>query len=201
MATAARQPGPRALYALLAVSILIMSIGLGYLTTYNDPSQEGSGSGQESSSGAQVSAGPGSDSTRTNPSASPSGQLDPPNQSGSAVVPDPGATTQAPIQGTSPTLAERMIAFVEKYYALLPDNTAAAWKLLAPSMQAMGRGSYAAFWGGIRSVDVGDMQVNGDALQITCVVTYVRKSTQTSTETQTLSLVENGDSFLIVSQT
>ncbi len=87
-------------------------------------------------------------------------------------------------------------AFTEAYYATVPGNLDAGWSMLSPSYQKeLGRGSYDGFWGGIESVDLGSVDVDGNT--VTYEITYTRTDGSTSEETKQLTLQPSGDSYLI----
>lgn len=103
----------------------------------------------------------------------------------------PGSGTSAtPSPAGEPTAAELAQA-VTDYYALLPDDTDAAWGLLTPSYQrqAGGRDSYDGFWNTIDTVTA--TNVDGTSPnQARATLTYVLKSGhRTSTERRSFRLV------------
>ena len=70
---------------------------------------------------------------------------------------------------------------------------------LTPKMQKSsgGREGYETFWGGIKSVDVGDVQANADSGVVTAALTFVRQDDSKSAEIHKLTVVRDGDSWLI----
>jgi serine/threonine protein kinase len=87
--------------------------------------------------------------------------------------------------------------FVEDYYARMPDDTDVGWSMLDGSLKSQGKDNYEAFWSGIASVDVS----NVTAVSPTSVVydiTYVRTDGSTSSEHKTITLDEQGGSYVIV---
>ena len=90
---------------------------------------------------------------------------------GSPDAPESSADTPAPIE-TAPAPEGRgrgRAAFVEDYYAVLPDDTESGYALLAPSYQdATSYADYDGFWSGIDDVVVQDTAPAGtDAVDVT----------------------------------
>ncbi len=88
--------------------------------------------------------------------------------------------------------------FVTDYYALLPDDTDAAWALLSPEMQAAigGVGDYEAFWNTVASVQVDDT-TSPEANAVDVTLTYVTDA-GSEQETRRIEVAEQGDGFVIV---
>jgi hypothetical protein len=74
---------------------------------------------------------------------------------------------------------------------------------LTPKMQQAsgGREGYETFWSGIKSVDVGDVQADAEAGEVTVGLTFTTKDGTKSEETHTITVVRDGDSWLIDSDT
>ena len=64
-----------------------------------------------------------------------------------------------------------------------------------------GREGYETFWSGIKSVEVGDVESNADTGEVTAQLTFVRQDDSKSDETHRLTVVRDGDSWLIDSDT
>lgn len=82
---------------------------------------------------------------------------------------------------------------VVDYYGLLPDDTEDAWQMLGPDARASSGGydDYAAFWGGIDSVEVGDTSVDGHLVSVD--LTYDGNDS----ETRQLRMEQRGDVWII----
>jgi hypothetical protein len=74
---------------------------------------------------------------------------------------------------------------------------------LTPKMQSSsgGRAGYEAFWSGIRSVDVGDVQADAGTGVVTARLVFTKQDGGKSDETHKLTLVRDGGSWLIDSDT
>ncbi len=88
--------------------------------------------------------------------------------------------------------------FVSDYYALLPGDTQAAWKLLSSDMQAEvgSYGDYEGFWSTIDSVTVDDT-TSVDAGTVEVTLTYTTDGTSEQ-EVRQIDLTRQGDGFVIV---
>ena len=79
----------------------------------------------------------------------------------------------------------------------MPDDLDAGWAMLSPAMQdRVGRDSYDGFWATIESTDATDVRAVG-ADQVAARVTYRRTDGSVTTEDQVLTLVPDGDGYLI----
>jgi hypothetical protein len=94
-----------------------------------------------------------------------------------------------------------MERFIKGYYrdvteARKRDQT---WAELTPAMQEKsgGRKAYDQFWSQFKSVDVGATKADPQAGTVTVDVTFKRDSGEDTEETHVLTLVKNGDSWLI----
>ena len=118
---------------------------------------------------------------------------DRPTASSGATPTEPSATRVQP-GFHEPTTAELSQA-VTDYYALLPDDTDAAWQRLTASYQRQtgGRDSYEGFWNDIDTVTATAVSATApDRAQAT--VTYVEKSgNRKSTERRSFRVVRSGD--------
>jgi serine/threonine protein kinase len=109
-------------------------------------------------------------------------------------------TTTAP-----PQTDAQLTRFIESYYQDVTkekqrDKT---FDQLTPKMQQAsgGREGYETFWSGIKSVDVGDVQADAEAGEVTVGLTFTTKDGTKSEETHTITVVRDGDSWLIDSDT
>lgn len=122
------------------------------------------------------------------------------SSSSSSSTSKTSTTTTAP-----PKSDAQLTRFIESYYRDVTkqgkrDDTFAQ---LTPKMQqdSKGRAGYEAFWSGIKSVDVGDVQSNADTGVVTASLTFTRQDDSKSDETHKLTVVRDGDSWLIDSDT
>ena len=135
------------------------------------------------------------------PSATPSGapattadseaSTDAPSQS-TASTP---ASTPTPTPTTSEIPAAELTKAVTDYYALLPDDTDAAWDRLTPAYQSKtgGQKSYERFWNTIDSVTVTSAKATGPT-SVEAAISYVEKSSDAkSSERRSFTLVRDGD--------
>jgi len=96
--------------------------------------------------------------------------------------------------------AKQMEDFVNGYFATMPGGTDQGWRQLAPRMQAeVGRGSYDAFWGSIRDVQVTNASAHPKNLTVSLDITYTRADGSVSRESQLLTLQRRGGGLLIAS--
>jgi serine/threonine protein kinase len=128
------------------------------------------------------------------------GQAVPPAASAPAPAPTTGAapsTTRPP--PTSSTPAPQPVGdpvdFVRNYYALLPENTDAAWALLSPQAQAAsgGRGQFDAFYARIDDVAVKDVRQTGDGT-VEATVVFDPRDGGTTSERYRFVITEEGGS-------
>ncbi len=110
----------------------------------------------------------------------------------------PPPTTSSPDGDAPAPASDDPEQFVADYYSLLPDDTAAAWPLLSPDMQAEvgSYEDYEGFWSTIDAVTVDDTAPSGsNAVDVTLTYTTDGSSEQ---ETRRIELEETDDGFLIV---
>lgn len=104
---------------------------------------------------------------------------------------------------SGPPTASQLASAISGYYALLPDDTDAAWARLTPSFQAGKAGPrsyFNSFWGGFRSVTASD--VSGSAPNTaTATIRYVANDGSVTVERDTFRLVRQGGVLKIDSQT
>jgi hypothetical protein len=86
------------------------------------------------------------------------------------------APTTAPAPTTSPVVAGNTIAFVQRYYSLLPGDPDAAFALLGPTAQSQsgGRAAFTNFYGTVAQVAVEDARATGDNT-VSATVRFVLK--------------------------
>jgi len=113
----------------------------------------------------------------------------------------PTDTQPTDTQQTSDDTAEPAVgdpaAFVEDYYAVMPDDTDAGWSMLGGDLKSQGRASYEEFWSGIESVDVSNV-IAESPTSVVYDITYVTTDGTQSYEHKRILLDEDGDSYLIV---
>ena len=119
------------------------------------------------------------------------GEVSTPEPSSSAPTAD--ATTPATPAGSAGAREQT----VDTYFDTVPDDLDAGWAMLSPAMQdRVGRDSYDGFWATIESTDATDVRAVG-ADQVAATVTYRRTDGSVTTEDQVLTLVPDGDGYLI----
>ena len=110
-------------------------------------------------------------------------------------------TTQAPSTTTTQggQLSDQQLSrFIRSYFKDVTRDRDTTWQQLTPRMQqaAGGRDGYEGFWQSIEEVKVDNLQSDAAAGTVTATLTYKRKDGDT-TEQHKLTVVEQGDSFLI----
>jgi hypothetical protein len=114
----------------------------------------------------------------------------------SETADDPTTTASSPSSGTPAPGggAERAVA---DYYALLPEDTAAAWDRLSPALQddIGGYGKYDGFWRTVDDVTVDDTSSDGGV--VTVDLTYASADGGVESETRELEMTRTGDGWLV----
>ena len=111
-----------------------------------------------------------------------------------AQTPSPTATPT-----TSEIPAAELTKAVTDYYALLPDDTDAAWERLTPAYQSKtgGKKSYEDFWKTIDSVTVTSAKATGPN-SVEAAISYVEKSgNKKSSERRSFTLVDSDGTLKI----
>jgi hypothetical protein len=124
----------------------------------------------------------------TDPSADSSGA------GGTSGKANPGGSAPS---GADPSSSASREAFVEDYYAVLPDDTETGWSMLSPGFQQE-VGSYEdydGFWSTIDSVTVEDTQAAGPGAVDTTLVYTTDGSSQS--EVRRIELTRSGDGYVI----
>jgi len=100
----------------------------------------------------------------------------------SAAAPTAAPTT-APAPTTSPAVAGNAIAFVYRYYSLLPGDPDAAFALLGPAAQSQsgGRAAFTGFYATVAQVAVEDARQTGDNT-VSATVRFVLKDGRVTRE-------------------
>ena len=145
---------------------------------------------------ATPSSGGSATSTRSEASTEPSTEAPSQSPASESATSTPAET---PTPSTTPTSSEIPAAELTKavtdYYALLPDDTDAAWERLTPAYQskAGGRKSFDGFWNSIDSVKVSSVKATGPN-KVEAALAYVEKSGNAkSSERRSFTLVKDGD--------
>jgi cytoskeletal protein RodZ len=116
------------------------------------------------------------------------------------------STTSKKTTTTTPAKSDAQLTrFIESYYRDVTkegkrDDTFAQ---LTPKMQSSsdGREGYETFWSTIKSVDVGDVQSDADTGVVTAELNFTRQDDTKSDEVHKITVVRDGDSWLIDSDT
>ena len=92
------------------------------------------------------------------------------------------SVTPSPTPGPAPNAADP-VAFIQRYYALLPGNPDAAFALLSPAAQGQsgGRDGFTNFYAGMSAVTLQDARKTGDNT-VSAHVRFVRKNGVTTNE-------------------
>ncbi len=107
-----------------------------------------------------------------------------------SVTPSPTpSATPGPVPGVSDP-----VAFVQRYYALLPGNPDAAFALLSPTAQSQsgGHDQFARFYGGMAAVTLQDPRQTGDNA-VSARIRFVRKTGVTTDETYSFTVSTAAD--------
>jgi hypothetical protein len=132
------------------------------------------------------------------PAASPSATPTPTGQRTSTPSPQPTAQ-QAREEPARQAPSTDPVAFVRDYYALLPENTDAAWPLLssAAKQASGGRGGFDRFYAGMESVTIEDVRdVGGGVVQATVV--FDRRDGPTTREPYRFVITSDKDGGAII---
>lgn len=162
--------------ALVALALLIVVGGLGWVLTQGGDTgrQASKGDGSSASSGS-----PSSEESASGGSSASSRQTEDSTGSSSA-----GDGSKA--------------AFVRDYFAAAPGGTDKGWSQLGPGEKAQGRASYNAFWRGIDSVTVSSVRPVSGSDAVDVRLTYRRTNGQTSSEHKRFDLIRSpSGSYLI----
>ena len=178
---------PRALGWVVALIVLAL-IGLGIAYALSD------GFGTNAPT-------PGQTTTVTAPAQTETPSKTSSSTSSSSSSSSSSTTSKTTTTTTPPKSDAQLTRFIESYYRDVTkenkrDDTFAQ---LTPKMQKSsdGREGYETFWSGIKSVDVGDVQANADSGVVTAGLTFVRQDDSKSEEIHKLTVVRDGDSWLI----
>jgi hypothetical protein len=117
-------------------------------------------------------------------------------------------TTSEPQTSTSTTSEPAQVSdedveqFVRGYFSDVTQDRDKTWEQLSPRMQddAGGRDGYEEFWSGIESVDVRNLQGDGEGLSATVTLVYQKQGGDRSTERKEYSFVQAPDGSLLIDQ-
>lgn len=178
--------GSRRWLPVLLALLLILGLGGFYLASQNDDEPNTPSSG---------------DTTTTSPttkpqSSEPSPTSEPSTSTSSSSTTSEATTTTEPKDGKTD---QELAKFVRDYFKEVTKDRDTTWALLTPEYQDRmgGRSSYDGFWSTIDSVKVSDLEANAADGIVTATLTYDRKQGGSSTERHELTVVEDGDGFLI----
>lgn len=171
---------------LLLVALLLLGLGGAYLA-----SQTGNNPGTTTPP----------QSTSSRPTTAKTSAKPAPTTTQAPTTSQAPTTTQAPSTTTTQggQLSDQQLSrFIRSYFKDVTRDRDTTWQQLTPRMQqaAGGRDGYEGFWQSIEEVKVDNLQSDAAAGTVTATLTYKRKDGDT-TEQHKLTVVEQGDSFLI----
>lgn len=171
---------------LLLVALLLLGLGGAYLASQT-------GNNPDTATPPQ--------STSTRPTTAKTSAKPAPTTTQAPTTSQAPTTTQAPSTTTTPggQLSDQQLSrFIRSYFKDVTRDRDTTWQQLTPRMQqaAGGRDGYEGFWQSIEEVKVDNLQSDAAAGTVTATLTYKRKDGDT-TEQHKLTVVEQGDSFLI----
>jgi serine/threonine protein kinase len=189
-----RRPTGLILAAVLLLAALV-GIGAVLLTRDDDPPTAADPAGATSSPSTTNTESSTPAETDSASSAPPGPGTQPPEESDG---PGKSDKTDKPKKNDPPNGDASLRAvedFGQRYYALLPGDTEAAYELLSPSYGSSFE-SYDAFWRTISGVEVRDVAAV-DETTVDVSITYVKNGSRED-ETRRLYLEQEGNSFVIV---
>jgi eukaryotic-like serine/threonine-protein kinase len=165
---------------------------------------------------ALLGGGGGDDNTATQDRSRPAQGPNKPKHSHDNTQPTPSEPSETPTTESQPTSDENdngdnndqgggndsevssgdPAQFVESYYAQMPDNTDAGWRMLDGSIKSQGKQSYEDFWNSIDSVDVSNV-TEVSSTQVEYDITYNEADGGSSDEHKVITLEPKGNSYLI----
>ncbi len=149
---------------------------------------------------APIAASPAAESTVVASSAAPSPRPPPAPRGRPPSNPGPASTSE-PVAAvvTAPASATEAVTFVQRYYALLPGNTDAAFGLLGPRARSQSGGvvGFESFYGRMQSVTVQNPRSVGDNT-VTAVVRFVQKDGTFSNEPYRFVMRTDGSGRMIM---
>ena len=103
--------------------------------------------------------------------------------------PEPTTSSAAPDEGA--------VAFIERYFATVPEDTDTGWSMLGPGGKSVGRDSYEGWWDSVEDVRVSDIEPAGSGETADVTLTYTMKDGRVETERQRLDLLRSESGWLI----
>jgi hypothetical protein len=179
----------------LAVAAAVL-VGVGVLLAVL---LSGGGGGAPTASGrSSASSAPPASASSSSPPATTSSSSPPASSSSGA----PSTTTSsAPSTSAAPAPAAGTgdpAAFLARYHALLPGNTAAAYQLTGPTLRSTeSYPNYQAFWGRFTAVSLSNVQVQSPT-SATGVLTYTLPDGHRQSELHRFTFVQGGNGQLLL---
>jgi serine/threonine protein kinase len=130
-----------------------------------------------------------------------SGPSQPAADSGQSPDPRPDDSQPSDSQPTADAdeaAAGDPAAFVEDYYTLMPEDTDSGWQMLGGDLKSQGKSSYEDFWSTIADVEVSKVTAESPT-SVVYDITYVGTDGSTSPEHKRITLEEQGNGYVIVS--
>lgn len=103
--------------------------------------------------------------------------------------PEPTTSSAAPDEGA--------VAFIERYFATVPEDTDTGWSMLGPGGKSVGRDSYEGWWDSVEDVRVSDIEPASSGETADVTLTYTMKDGRVETERQRLDLLRSESGWLI----
>jgi hypothetical protein len=171
----------------LLALLLVLGLGGFYLASQNNDDPRTPSAGETTST---------SPTTKPQQSSEPSPTSEPSTSTSSSSTTSEATTSAEPKNGKAD---QELAKFVREYFKEVTKDRDTTWELLTPEYQDRmgGRSSYDGFWSTIDSVKVSDLEANAADGVVTATLTYDRKQGGSSTERHELTVVEDGDGFLI----
>jgi serine/threonine protein kinase len=195
--TAPRAAPRRVVAAAVALLVLAALGGVAYLLTRPGPTPQAL-SPTSTATGAPAPTPSETPSPPTTTTAAPitsAPPTTPPPTTPPPTTPPPAATPQGR-GASSPVLAADVRQALTSYYALLPGNTARAYALAGPTLQAQGYPAFRDFFAQFSTVTLGTVTAQDGSLTATAEVTFTRPGGAPQPETHQMTLVRGNDGQL-----
>jgi hypothetical protein len=129
----------------------------------------------------------------TVPAAAPTTTQAPPTTAAATTTVAPTSATPSPTPSSTAGVSDP-VAFVQRYYSLLPGNPDAAFALLSPAAQSLsgGRDRFANFYAGMAAVTLQDPRQTSDHT-VSARVRFVRKTGVTTNEAYSFTMSTAAD--------
>jgi len=175
-----RRLGP----ALVGLLALVLALGAALLILDLDGSSETPSAETPPDATASEEATPGEEPTPAEDEEQQQGGQEEPEPS-----PEPTTSSAAPDEGA--------VAFIERYFATVPEDTDTGWSMLGPGGKSVGRDSYEGWWDSVEDVRVSDVEPAGSGETADVTLTYTMKDGRVETERQRLDLLRSESGWLI----